>query len=243
MACSVRRDSPDIFNQSPPYEDVNLFTSDRPLQEAMRANGAESEQPALTTFGQHWGRADMFEQARLANENAPRLKLFDPKGYRRDLVEFHPAYHRLMGESIAAGIHAMTWAADGCHAPPPSEVGRGARFYMSNQVEAGHNCPVTMTRAAVAALAAEPALREALMPKILSRRYDGRFVPWWEKTGITVGMGMTERQGGTDVRSNTTRALPSGAEYLISGHKWFMSAPMCDAFLVLAQAPGDSRVF
>ena len=120
---------------------------------------------------------------------------------------------------------------------------RGARFYMAAQVETGHLCPITMTRAAVAALAVEPALVAKLMPKIMSRRYDPRFRPWWEKTGITLGMGMTERQGGTDVRTNTTRAEPAGEGYAVNGQKWFMSAPMCDAFLVLAQAPGGLTCF
>jgi putative acyl-CoA dehydrogenase len=243
MPAPARLDGPDISNQSPPYEDVDLYRSDQPLQDAVRANGAASEAAALSAFGRCWGSAEMLEEARLANENGPKLRVFDAKGFRRDVVEFHPSYHRLMTQSMADGVHAMTWQSDGRHAPPPSEVARGARFYMSNQVEAGHNCPVTMTRAAVAALAAEPAVRDALMPKILSRHYDQRFVPWWQKTGITLGMGMTERQGGTDVRANTTRAIASGEGYAITGHKWFMSAPMCDGFLVLAQAPGGLTCF
>ena len=109
---------------------------------------------------------------------------------------------------------------------------------MAAQVETGHLCPLTMTRAAFAALAAEPKLAAMVVPKILARRYDRRFMPWWEKEGVTLGMGMTERQGGTDVRTNTSKAVPAGEGYLITGHKWFMSAPMCDFFLVLAQAPG-----
>ena len=148
-----------------------------------------------------------------------------------------------MAESIAAGLHAATWQADGTRAAAPAEVARGARFYMACQVEAGHCCPITMTRAAVAALAAEPALRDRMMPKIVSRTYDPRFRPATEKAGITLGMGMTEKQGGTDVRANTTRAVPAGEGYLVTGHKWFLSAPMCDAFLVLAQAPGGLTCF
>jgi putative acyl-CoA dehydrogenase len=236
MTAPVPVDQADTFNQSPPYEDVDLYRSDQPLKDAVAANGAGHESEALAAFGRRWGSADMFDDARLANENAPKLRIFDAKGFRRDVVEFHPAYHRFMTESMAAGIHATTWQSDGRHAPPPSEVARAARFYMSNQVEAGHNCPITMTRAAVAALAAEPALRAQLMGKILSRHYDRRFLPWWQKTAITLGMGMTEKQGGTDVRANTTCAVPCADGYAITGHKWFMSAPMCDAFLVLAQA-------
>ncbi len=147
-----------------------------------------------------------------------------------------------MAESVAAGLQASTWRDDATPAPAPAQVTRAARFYMAAQIETGHLCPITMTRAAVAALAAEPALVAELMPKIMSRRYDPHFRPWWEKTGITLGMGMTEKQGGTDVRTNTTRAAPDGDGYAITGHKWFMSAPMCDAFLVLAQAPAGSPV-
>jgi putative acyl-CoA dehydrogenase len=243
MTAPARVDQADTFNQSPPYEDVDLYRNDQPLKDAVAANGAGDESEALAAFGRRWGSAEMFDDARLANENAPKLRIFDAKGFRRDVVEFHPAYHRFMTESMAAGVHATTWQSDGRHAPPPSEVARAARFYMSNQVEAGHNCPITMTRAAVAALAAEPALRDQLMAKILSRHYDRRFLPWWEKTAITLGMGMTEKQGGTDVRANTTRATRMADGYAVTGHKWFMSAPMCDAFLVLAQAPEGLTCF
>jgi putative acyl-CoA dehydrogenase len=148
-----------------------------------------------------------------------------------------------MAESTAAGLHASTWQGDATPAPAPAQVTRAARFYMAAQVETGHLCPITMTRAAVAALTVEPTFVAELMPYILSRKYDRRFRPWWEKTSITLGMGMTERQGGTDVRSNTTRAEPAGDGYAVSGEKWFMSAPMCDAFLVLAQAQGGLSCF
>jgi putative acyl-CoA dehydrogenase len=148
-----------------------------------------------------------------------------------------------MAESVGARLHASTWQADATPAAAPAEVARAARYYMVAQVENGHMCPVTMTRAAVAALAVEPALAARLMPKIVSADYDPQFLPWWEKSGVTLGMGMTEKQGGTDVRANTTRAVPSGDEYLLTGHKWFMSAPMCDAFLALGQAPGGLTCF
>jgi putative acyl-CoA dehydrogenase len=232
-----------VLNQSPPYEDVDLFASDHPLQDAVRANGAASERAALGEFARRWGSAEMIANGRRANEREPVLRAFDEKGFRRDVVEFHPAYHAFMAASIEAGLHAMTWTAQGGRASAPSEVARAARYYMVAQVENGHMCPITMTRAGVAALAAEPALLARMMPKIAARRYDASFRPWWEKAGITLGMGMTEKQGGTDVRSNLTRAEPAADGYRITGHKWFMSAPMCDAFLVLAQAPGGLTCF
>jgi putative acyl-CoA dehydrogenase len=233
----------EVLNQSPPFEEVDLFALDRPLQDALAANGVGDEAAALSGFGRRYGSAEMLDEARRANENPPRLASFDRKGFRRDTVEFHPAYHRFMAEGIAAGVHASPWRPDGRRAAAPAEVLRAARFYMANQVEAGHCCPITMTRASVAALAAEPALRDRLIGKILSRTYDPSFRPAPEKAGITLGMGMTEKQGGTDVRANTTRAEPAGEGYLITGHKWFLSAPMCDAFLVLAQAPGGLTCF
>jgi putative acyl-CoA dehydrogenase len=232
----------EIKNQSPVYENVDLFGSDCALQEAVAANGVD-EPVALAEFGRHWGSAEMLERARLANDNPPKLHAFDARGDRSDVVEFHPAYHRFMSESIAAGLHASTWRPDASPADAPAQVARAARYYMVAQVENGHMCPITMTRAAVAVLATEPALAATLMPKILSRDYDSRFLPLPEKRGITLGMGMTEKQGGTDVRANSTRAERLGDTYRLTGHKWFMSAPMCDAFLVLAQAPDGLTCF
>ena len=243
MSPLSRFDTHDVVNQSPPFENIDLFNTDRPLQDAVCANGAAGEHAALGAFGRRWGTAGMFEQARLANENPPRLRSFDGKGRRRDIVEFHPAYHFFMAESIGVGLHANTWTSDGQPAGAPAEVARAARYYMVAQIENGHMCPITMTRASVAALAAEPSLLAAMMPKIAARDYDPRFLPWPDKSSVTLGMGMTEKQGGTDVRANTTRALPVGDHYVLTGHKWFMSAPMCDAFLVLAQAPGGLTCF
>jgi putative acyl-CoA dehydrogenase len=243
MTVQQRFETHDIFNQSPPYEGVNLFASDAALRDAVTSNGAGGEVDALSAFGRQWGTAEMVESARLANENTPKLKTFDTKGFRRDVVEFHPAYHGFMTESFRAGMHASTWNANGTRAPAPSEVARAARYFMIAQVENGHMCPITMTRACVGALAVEPALLAKLIGKITSRTYDPTFRPWWEKDGITLGMGMTEKQGGTDVRANSTSAMPSADGYAITGHKWFMSAPMCDAFLVLAQAPGGLTCF
>jgi len=238
-----RFDTHEVFNQSPPYENVDLFESDTPLKDAVNANGGAEEGAALSAFGRHWGSAQMFALGRAANENPPKLHAFDAKGFRCDRVEFHPAYHRLMGESVAAGLHASTWTAAGMHAPPPSEVARAARFYMAAQVETGHLCPITMTRAALAAIAGEPSVAAKVVPKVLTRTYDTAFAPFWEKSGMTLGMGMTENQGGTDVRANSTEATPSGDGYSIVGAKWFMSAPMSDAFLVLAQAPRGLTCF
>jgi putative acyl-CoA dehydrogenase len=243
MATRPRFDTHEVFNQSPPYENINLFASDQPLREAVVANGAAQEAAALSAFGEQWGAATVFTLGRQANENTPKLHAFDAKGFRRDAVEFHPAYYQLLGKSIAAGLHASTWTDAGKRAPPPVEVARSAQFYMAAQVETGHLCPITMTRAAVAALAAEPGLAAQVVPKIVTRSYDAAFRPWWVKSGMTLGMGMTEKQGGTDVRANTTTATPARDAYSIVGHKWFFSAPMSDAFLVLAQAPGGLTCF
>jgi putative acyl-CoA dehydrogenase len=243
MASRLPLDMYAAANQSPPYLDVDLYGSDRPLQDAVRANGGTEESAALTAFGRRWGAAEMFDLARAANENPPELKIYDALGFRRDFIEYHPAYHQFMAESIAAGLHASTWREDAAAAPAPAQVARAARFYMAAQIETGHLCPITMTHAAVAALTVEPALTEKFMPKIGTRMYDPQFRPWWEKIGVTLGMGMTEKQGGTDVRTNTTRAEHTDGGYSITGHKWFMSAPMCDAFLVLAQAPGGLTCF
>src|ERR1700716_2974921 len=226
----------EVLNQSPPFEDVDLFAVDRPLAEAVAANGGASAHAELSEFGQHWGSAAMAVRGRIANENTPKLRTFDPRGNRRDEVEFHPAYHELMARSAHAGVHNSTWNAEGKPAGGGAEVVRAAKFYMAAQVETGHLCPITMTRASVAALAAQPDLLAKAMPVLGNRAYDPSFTPWWTKRGMTLGMGMTEKQGGTDVRSNMTRAVRDGDAYRITGHKWFMSAPMCDAFLVLAQA-------
>jgi len=243
MAIRSRFDTHEVFNQSPPYENVDLFLSDVPLQDAVKANGAAGAATALSAFGKQWGTAECFKLARQANENPPKLHAFDADGFRRDRVEFHPAYHDFMRTSVAAGLHASTWAATGKRAAAPAEVERAARFYIAAQVETGHLCPVTMTRAALAALAGTPELAAKIVPKVVTRVYDASFRPWWEKSGMTLGMGMTEKQGGTDVRTNTTTATAGGDGYSIVGHKWFFSAPMCDAFLVLAQAPGGLTCF
>jgi putative acyl-CoA dehydrogenase len=233
----------EVFNQSPPFEDIDLFAVDRPLAEAVAANGGGEASSELSEFGKHWGSAAMAARGRAANENTPKLRAFDSRGNRRDEVEFHPAYHELMAHSAHAGVHNSTWNADGKPAGGASEVVRAAKFYIASQVETGHLCPITMTRASVAALAEQPDLLAKVMPVLASRSYDPSFAPWWSKRGMMVGMGMTEKQGGTDVRSNMTRAERDGDAYRITGHKWFMSAPMCDAFLVLAQADDGLSCF
>jgi putative acyl-CoA dehydrogenase len=234
----------DVFNQSPAFENVNLFTSDAALGEAVQREGGGAAKERLGAFGAICGSAEAFERGRLANEFPPHLKTFDSKGNRIDIVEFHPAYHECMAISVREGLHCSAWdylATQGAGPQPGANVARSAGCYMAIQMEAGHQCPITMTNAAVPALLVQPDVARDWVPKILSREYDKRFLPAGQKTGVTIGMGMTEKQGGTDVRANTTMATPAGpggpgAEYLITGHKWFMSAPMCDAFLVLAQA-------
>lgn len=233
----------EVFNQSPPFEDIDLFAMDRPLVDAVKANGGAAAERELSQFGKHWGSAAMADRGRAANENTPKLRSFDAKGNRRDQVEFHPAYHELMAHSAHAGVHNSTWTADGKPAGDAAEVIRAAKFYMASQVETGHLCPITMTRASVAALAMQPDLLARVMPVLSTKSYDPSFAPWWDKRGMTLGMGMTEKQGGTDVRANMTRAVRDGSSYRITGHKWFMSAPMCDAFLVLAQAEAGLTCF
>lgn len=227
----------DVCNQPPPFADVNLAALDAPLMASARQAGIADE---IVAFGRDWGAADQMALGRLANENPPELHSHDPQGRRCDVVEFHPAYHALMAQSIAAGLHCSGWDV----AARPGQAARAARLYLVSQVEAGHVCPLTMTHAAPASLAAAPHLLREWLPRIRSRVYDGRFLPFWEKAGVTIGMGMTERQGGTDVRSNTTRATRiQDEEYEITGAKWFFSAPMSDAFLVLAQAEGGLTCF
>ena len=243
MSTELRSDDRELLNQPPPFADVDLFALDRPLQDAVIANGAAAASPELSAFGRQWGTAELKALGAIANRNTPVLEAYDAQGFRRDVVTFHPAYHAFMAKSVAAGLHNSTWTADGKAAPAPSEVVRAAKFYMAAQVESGHLCPITMTRASVAALATDAPVLARVMPKIASRIYDPSFQPLSSKQGMTLGMGMTEKQGGTDVRANTTRAERDGDDYRVTGHKWFMSAPMCDAFIVLAQADGGLTCF
>lgn len=233
----------DRFNQSPLYGDIDLYATDQPLRDAVAANGAEDEALLLAAFGRRWGSMGMMEQARLANENPPKLRAYDAKGFRRDIVEHHPAYHHFLKESIDFGLHASTWTETGERADAPAEVGRAARCYMVAQIEAGHLSPVVLTRAAVAALTHEPSIAGEMIRKAVTHHYDPSLRPWEEKFGVTVGIGMTERQGGSDIRNTVTRAEPVEDGYAISGHKWFMSAPMSDAFIILAQTDAGPTCF
>ena len=224
------------FNQSPAFGDIDLFSADKPLADAAARYGLDLK--ALADCGKDYGAAATLDLGRVANENPPKLRIMDGKGNRIDFVEFHPAYHALMAKSTGWGIHSS--AHDGSESAGPM-ASRAVRLYLATEAESGHLCPITMTHACIGALKSEPEVLKKWQAKILSRKYDPRPMPWWEKTGVTLGMGMTERQGGTDVRANITQAVPHGDHVEISGHKWFMSAPMCDAFLVLAQAQNGDK--
>ena len=234
----------EVTNQPTALADYNLFESDLALQEAVRREGGAWAEESLRVFGERVGKADYLELGELANRYPPELDTHDRFGHRVDQASFHPAYHELMRVAIEEGLHASHWSDPGTGA----NVARAARFYLQSQVEAGHGCPITMTSAVVPSLRTEPALAQHWLPKLLSRTYDPRNVPASHKAGLTAGMAMTEKQGGSDVRANSTRALPAGREsgadaFELVGHKFFVSAPMSDLFLVLAQAPGGLTCF
>lgn len=225
----------EVFNQTPPLADYNLYASNLALREAVTREGAEWADTELLKRGSELGSAEMFERGIIANKNPPELKLFDATGNRRDAVEFHPSYHELMRYIKRHGASGGPWVEPraGAH------VARAAFFMMMGEIDNGTLCPTTMTYAVVPALQNEPKLAE-WVSKAVSPDYDHRFIPGLEKRGVTFGMGMTEKQGGSDVRANTTAAAyvgesEWGSEYRITGHKWFFSAPMCDGFLILAQ--------
>ncbi len=227
-------------NQPPPLAGHDLFTKNRPLAEALEREGAGWAAGRCSELGALLG-GEPLEWARLANENPPALRSHNRFGERVDEVEFHPAWHELMRLSLAHGVHALSWTEEraGAH------VARAVLFYLASQVEAGHGCPISMTHAAVPTLrASAPHLAAEWEPLLTSREYDFGLRPAAEKRGALCGMAMTERQGGSDVRANTTVARPLGGdEYALEGQKWFCSAPMSDAFLVLAQAPGGLSCF
>jgi putative acyl-CoA dehydrogenase len=225
-----------VENQPPERGDLDLWENDRPIREAAARAGARM--PDLATFGAGAGTEAMRAAGRLANRFPPELRLFDRGGRRLDEVEFHPAYHALMSFGIGAGYPSVAWTGgQGGHAT------HAAMVYILSQVEPGVCCPMTMTYAAVPALAANPALAAEWIPRVLAGRYDPASRPAAEKAGVTIGMAMTEKQGGSDVRANTTRAEPDGAGWRLTGHKWFCSAPMSDAFLTLAQSPEGLSCF
>jgi len=220
-------------NQPPPLADIDLFATNLPLVEALDRSGAGAWKDRCVELGTLAGKPEILELGTLANDNPPVYKPFDRYGNRVDEAVYHPAYTQLMDIACGHGLHSIPWTgADGGHAA------RGAMFMTWSQVEAGHGCPVSMTYAAVPALRSTPALAEHWEPLLVRNSYDGRSLPAEEKTGALAGMAMTEKQGGSDVRANLTTAVPLGSDsdpWLIDGHKWFCSAPMCDVFLILAK--------
>jgi len=247
-----RFDTHEVFNQAPAFGDVNLFRCDPALREGLAREGAGWYADTLDALGAKLGSSEVLDLARLANEFTPRLVNFDRAGKRIDEVEFHPSWHSLMSMLIENGAHSLPWEMQDGQARPGVQVARAAAYLLFGQLENGSQCPVTMTYASVPALRQNPTIAARWLPKILSRDYDPRSLPVEQKRGALVGMGMTEKQGGTDVRANTTRAAPldpaqarsrfgeqgEGA-FVIVGHKWFFSAPQCDAHLVLAQTDAE----
>jgi len=233
-----------VENQPPELENYNLFTQDKALTEAVTREGGDWALDELSDFGEQVGRAEYLELGFQANENRPVLHSHDRFGHRIDRVKYHPAYHQLMKTAIENGIHSSPWT----EPKPGAHVARSAKFYLQSQAEAAHCCPITMTFASIPSLRAQPELAKLWEPLITARHYQPENIAYTEKQGLTIGMAMTEKQGGSDVRANTTKAFPvaqpgSGQAYELLGHKYFVSAPMCDAFLVLAQAPGGLSCF
>jgi putative acyl-CoA dehydrogenase len=227
-------------NQPPPLVGYNLFEADAPLREALEREGAGWAHDWVSELGHLAGTEGAIAWGFQANENPPELHTHDRFGNRIDEVEFHPAWHRLMEVAVGHGLHALPWR----EPRPGAHAARAAGFYVWSQVEGGHGCPVSMTYAAVPALRKQKDLAAEWEPLITTLDYDPGLRPHATKRGVLFGMAMTEKQGGSDVRANTTRATPTGSgEWQLTGHKWFCSAPMCDAFLVLAQAPRGLSCF
>jgi putative acyl-CoA dehydrogenase len=229
----------EVTNQVPPLAGHDV-AADQALLTAVTEYQADWVLPELHELGQLAGSAATIDLARLANVNSPVLRTHDRYGHRIDEVEFHPAWHQLMTTAVSHGLHATPWASD----KPGSHVARAAKFYVWTQAEAGHGCPISMTYSVVPALRRAPELAATYEPLLASEEYQpGLDVPD-TKAGLLAGMAMTEKQGGSDVRANTTRSVPvDDGSYLITGHKWFCSAPMCDLFLILAQAPEGLSCF
>ncbi len=226
-----------MSNQTPIHAGHNAYLNDGALVQ-MTSQMPESVVSGFASHGRWVASSEALDLARLANENPPKLKSFDARGERVDLVEFHPAYHALMRRGVAMGLTSSIWSDDPAERGVRNEA-RAVRFMLTSQLETGHTCPLTMTHASIAALMTEPDVLKDWMPRILTKEYDSSQKSPGTKKGLTIGMGMTERQGGSDVRANTTIAeRGDGGEsgnWRINGEKWFFSAPMCDAFLVLAQ--------
>lgn len=232
----------EVENQPPLYSGVNAFRLD-PLLTDLSARMPKKLRDEFDAIGRFATSPEAQDLARMANRYEPELKTYDPRGQRLDQVEFHPSYHALMRRSIAAGLHCSLWE-DIAEEAGISHQARAIRFFLTAGLECGHLCPVTMTSAAVAAIAATPRVAKEWGPRILTRKYDSSNKPAMRKQGVTIGMGMTEKQGGTDVRANTSRAEPVGEGiYRLTGHKWFMSAPMSDAFVMLAQTSAGMGCF
>jgi putative acyl-CoA dehydrogenase len=225
-----------IFNQTPPLTDYNLFASDLALQEAVKREGAGWATAELHEAGAELGTCTLYEHARLANRVTPVLHNFNAQGERIDAIEFHPSWHALMQGIISRGYHSSPWTV-GDSARSGAHAARAAGYLMQAQIESGTLCPTTMTYGAIAAMRRDPVLAREWVPRLLTREYDARDIHFQDKRGGLIGMGMTEKQGGSDVRANTTRAQRStDGSYRLTGHKWFFSAPQCDAHLVLAQS-------
>lgn len=234
----------EVENQPQPLENYNLYLADTALQSAVEREGASWAFSDLIAFGELAGQRESIERGFQANKYQPELRTHDRYGHRIDQVDFHPSYHQLMTTAIEHGLHASPWS----DPKPGAHVARAAKYYLHTQVEAAHGCPITMTFAAIPALRHQPNLLREWAPKIMARTYDPSNRPHTEKNAVTIGMAMTEKQGGSDVRRNTTRAYPigqtgPGEAYELVGHKWFVSAPMCDAFLVLAQTDNGLSCF
>jgi putative acyl-CoA dehydrogenase len=228
----------EVTNQPRALENYNLYSSDVPLQAAMRCYGV-CDDADLHHYGSRCGKAEVLNWGFEANDNKPQFDSHDRFGHRVDLVRFHPAYHQLMDMALTKGLHSGPWQLGAKH----GHVRRAGLSYMQSQIEAGHGCPLTMTFASVPTLKLSPEIAKIWLPKVLENAYQPDNIPYFDKSALTIGMGMTEKQGGSDVRASTTKAISlsgrgSGALYALTGHKWFLSAPMCDAFLVLAQAEG-----
>lgn len=226
----------DVLNQVDELTDFNLLEADPALAEALQRSGAARHIPSLSRYAQQLGERATWELAEQANRHTPELHRFDARGRIIDAVEFHPSWHTLLGLYRQQGLISLPFE--------DSSAGRwsawAAGFYLHGQVEQGTLCPATMTTAAIPLLQKEPALWQQLQGKLFSHEYDPRDLPVADKASMWLGMGMTEKQGGSDVRANTTVAMPvhaggRGGEYLLRGHKWFFSAPMCDAHLVVAR--------
>lgn len=221
----------DVTNQPPPLVDRDLFADDVALRDAVKRHGVDDPQ-TLHALGRIAGSADTLEHARLADVNPPVLRTHDRYGHRIDEVEFHPSSHALLTTSVKHGLHASAWT----NAHPAAHVARAAGFYLMSQTEAAHGCPISMTYAAIPALRLDEDVSGRWAPRLADRSYPG---------GALAGMAMTEKQGGSDIRANTSRATRTGDDgwYQLTGHKWFCSAPMSDVFLMLAQAPGGVTCF